>query len=112
MGLVFIEALITVEGTAADGMVHTLSLMAMATIAERFRRITAQLPMRSLAADSGAVPKVSTAADGANRREVASSENGPSVYRAARLVFGTRSRAMRLPAWHIKVGAGEFVSPF
>jgi hypothetical protein len=65
MGLVSI----TVDGTAADGMAHMLLLMAMPTIAEPFPRITAQLPMRSLAADSAAVPKVSTAADVANHRE-------------------------------------------
>jgi len=51
-----------------DGMVHTLSLiLAMATIAEPFPRIAAQLPGRRLAVDSGAVRRVSAAADVVNR---------------------------------------------
>jgi len=70
MGIVSIEAVITVDGMAADGMVHTLSLMpAMATIAEPFPSIAVPSPTPSLAMDSGAVPAVSAAADVANRRE-------------------------------------------
>ena len=62
---VSIEALIT-----ADGMVHTLSLiLAMATIAEPFPHIAAQLPARRLAMDSRAVLALSAVADVANRLE-------------------------------------------
>jgi hypothetical protein len=67
---VSIEALITADGMAADGMVHTLSLiLAMATMAEPFPPIVAQSPTPSLAADSGAVLALSAVADVANRLE-------------------------------------------
>jgi hypothetical protein len=52
-------------------MVHTLSLiLAMATIAEPFPHIAAQLPARRLAMDSRAVLALSAVADVANRLEV------------------------------------------
>jgi hypothetical protein len=66
MRLVSIETPITVDGMAVRGVVHTLSLM-LATIAEPFPRIAAQLPGRRLAVDSGAVRRVSAAADVVNR---------------------------------------------
>jgi hypothetical protein len=69
-----------------DGMVHTLSLILATTMAEPFTPIAAQSPAPRLAADSGAVPARSAVADVANRLEGCLNQNGPSVYRSARLV--------------------------